>query len=246
MSQAPGLSGTPDAGQRSSAATSASCASSARPTSRTSRATPAMTLAASIRQTASMARWVASAAGLSGAPASAEGLLPLMPAAARARLHVHQFPDMAVQVLEAVRIHEAEILRAARAAGGTRAGHQLVDMGAAVAGQRHQHLGGLMGVGHRLAGEGLEEVRDQQHHEQILARDQAGALVIGELRIELIAHAAEEGLRFLHVADRQVDEHMLVHGNSWCLMSKEKRYPYARLARTEVARSRLCGPQRRP
>src|SRR5256885_11297971 len=59
MSQAPGLSGTPDSGQRSSAATSASCArSSARPTSPTMRVSPAMTLADSIRHTASMARWV--------------------------------------------------------------------------------------------------------------------------------------------------------------------------------------------
>src|SRR6267378_5429837 len=56
MSQAPGLSGTPDAGHCSSAATSASCArSSARPTSPTMRASPAMSLADSIRQTASMA-----------------------------------------------------------------------------------------------------------------------------------------------------------------------------------------------
>ena len=46
MSQAPGLSGTPDSGHRSSAATSASWArSSARPTSRTIRARPAMSLA---------------------------------------------------------------------------------------------------------------------------------------------------------------------------------------------------------
>ena len=60
ISHAPGLSGTPASGQCSSAATSASCASSsARPTSRTMRATWAMTLADSIRQTASMARWVA-------------------------------------------------------------------------------------------------------------------------------------------------------------------------------------------
>ena len=61
ISQAPGLFGTPSAGQWVSAATSASCASSsARPTSRTSRATAPMTLADSIRQTASMARCVAS------------------------------------------------------------------------------------------------------------------------------------------------------------------------------------------
>src|SRR5881397_3741490 len=54
MSQAPGLSGMPDSGHCSSAATNASCAkSSARPTSRTIRASPAMSLADSIRQIAS-------------------------------------------------------------------------------------------------------------------------------------------------------------------------------------------------
>src|SRR5437867_5740462 len=59
MSHAPGLSGTPDSGHRSSAATSASCASSsARPTSRTIRARPAMSLADSILHTASMTRCV--------------------------------------------------------------------------------------------------------------------------------------------------------------------------------------------
>src|ERR1044071_9212693 len=59
ISHAPGFSGTPDSGQRSSAVTSASCAnSSASPTSRTSRARPAMSLADSILQTVSMARCV--------------------------------------------------------------------------------------------------------------------------------------------------------------------------------------------
>src|SRR5713226_2080242 len=62
MSHAPGLSGMPDSGHCSSAATRASCASSsARPTSRTIRVRPAMILADSILQTASMALcgWVA-------------------------------------------------------------------------------------------------------------------------------------------------------------------------------------------
>src|SRR5207244_2161076 len=57
MSQAPGLSGTPDSGHCSRAATSASCArSSATPTSRTNRARPAISRADSIRQTASIVR----------------------------------------------------------------------------------------------------------------------------------------------------------------------------------------------
>ena len=56
INQAAGLSGMPSRGQCSSAATRASCASSsARPTSRTMRASAPMILAASMRQTASIA-----------------------------------------------------------------------------------------------------------------------------------------------------------------------------------------------
>src|SRR3954451_23165044 len=58
ISQAPGLSGTPVAGHLSSAATSASWArSSAKPTSPTIRARPAIRRACSTRQTASTERW---------------------------------------------------------------------------------------------------------------------------------------------------------------------------------------------
>src|SRR5581483_5137466 len=55
-SHAPGLFGMPSSGHCSRAATKASCArSSASPTSRTNRASPAMRRGASMRQTASMA-----------------------------------------------------------------------------------------------------------------------------------------------------------------------------------------------
>src|SRR5271163_2552311 len=62
INHAPGLSGTPDCGHCSNAATKASCArSSAMPTSRTIRVSAAISLGDSIRQTASIARcmWVA-------------------------------------------------------------------------------------------------------------------------------------------------------------------------------------------
>src|SRR3984885_1656411 len=62
MSQAPGLTGTPDFGHCSNAATRASWArSSATPTSRTMRVSPAISLADSILQTASIARCVSPA-----------------------------------------------------------------------------------------------------------------------------------------------------------------------------------------
>ena len=58
ISHAPGLRGTPDAGHCSRAATSASCArSSAAPTSRTRRISPAISFGDSRRHTASMAVW---------------------------------------------------------------------------------------------------------------------------------------------------------------------------------------------
>src|SRR5687767_13640169 len=57
ISQAPGLAGTPVSGHRSSAATSASCASSsARPTSPVTRVSAPTSLADSMRQTASTTR----------------------------------------------------------------------------------------------------------------------------------------------------------------------------------------------
>src|ERR1700752_2960246 len=60
INHAPGLSGMPDSGHCSRAATSASWArSSATATSRTMRVSPAISRADSIRQTASIARWVA-------------------------------------------------------------------------------------------------------------------------------------------------------------------------------------------
>ena len=65
VSQAAGLSGTPSAGQCSSAATSASCAhSSARPRSRVSRATLATTRADSICQIAASVSATAPAAAV--------------------------------------------------------------------------------------------------------------------------------------------------------------------------------------
>ena len=66
VSQAPGLSGTPCSGHCSRASTNASCASSsASPTSRTSRASVAISRGDSIRQTASMRRMSAGTADLS-------------------------------------------------------------------------------------------------------------------------------------------------------------------------------------
>src|SRR6266545_4914856 len=94
MSQAPALSGTPEAGHCSRAATRASCASSsAVPMSPTMRDSPAMSWADSIRQIASMAR-SARAAIVSARPGSS-GASPARGAMARASSRALVHGDLA-------------------------------------------------------------------------------------------------------------------------------------------------------
>src|SRR5262245_35754084 len=91
MSHAPGLSGTPDSGHCSRAATRASWASSsAAPTSRTIRASPAINRADSMRQTASMVRRMSVAVMPTDQTIFAVAVQGRLNLLLRLRLHVRQ------------------------------------------------------------------------------------------------------------------------------------------------------------
>src|SRR5437879_698478 len=93
ISQAPGRSGTPDVVHCSSAATRASCASSsAVPMSPTTRASPAMSRADTMRQIASIAR-CASVVDVSGRPGSGRAS-PFRGPMARAPSHALELDDL--------------------------------------------------------------------------------------------------------------------------------------------------------
>ena len=62
--------------------------------------------------------------------------------------------------------------------------------------------------------EALEEGLDQQHGVEVLADFEAGALLVGEARVEAQAQGFEEGLRAGHVLDGQVDEDLAKHVRS--------------------------------
>src|SRR5690606_32030559 len=95
ISHAPGLSGMPVAGHRSRAVSSASCArSSAKPMSRTTRARPPISRADSIRQTASMARRVASGASLTRASRALALEIRPQPLLLRAQLGRHRLAEV--------------------------------------------------------------------------------------------------------------------------------------------------------
>lgn len=131
-----------------------------------------------------------------------------------AHVHEHDFPDVAVYVLEAAAIHEAVVLRRVHvrlaAVSGSGLNHA-VD-GLAVVGAQAQHdFAGSMGVDDRLLGEHGPLRVGEQHHVDAVGDDHAGGGVVAELRVVDGADCFIEGLGLRQVSDGQVDEDFLGH-----------------------------------
>src|SRR4051812_42835753 len=101
---------------------------------------------------------------------------------------------MAVRILEVTAVHPAVILRihVRRAAGRKRLVGDVVHLLAAAEGKRVEDLGGLRRVRNLLLREALEKGLGEQHGEYVVADDQAGGVLIRELRIEAEAEPLEE------------------------------------------------------
>src|SRR5919202_896735 len=93
-----------------------------------------------------------------GEPASAgEVFLPLVYGA---WFHVEHFPDVAIEVLKSVSIHETMVLWliVGCTAGGDRLAHHVIDVCSALSGQSHKHFCTFRGVANRLRSKSLELV----------------------------------------------------------------------------------------
>ena len=92
---------------------------------------------------------------------------------------------MAVQVDEAVRIHEAEVLRlvVGRTTRGDRFGDETIYLFTALATEAEQNLDGFARVTDGFGREVSEPGVRKQHDRNRVADDDARARVIGELRI---------------------------------------------------------------
>ena len=112
----------------------------------------------------------------------------------RRRIHVSEFPDVSVEVLKSVAVHEALILRllVGRSTGSYCFANQLVDFVPALRRQAHQDFGVLGCVTNLLRREALELVLHQQHNINDRADDDAGRGCVGELRIKGEPKLAEE------------------------------------------------------
>jgi hypothetical protein len=140
--------------------------------------------------------------------------------------HVDELPAVTVGVGEAVLIHEAIVLwlSVGGATGSHGFGDEIFHLSAALAAQAVQHLNGFGGVADRLWREVLELRMGEDHHMNVLADDNAGCVIIGELRVVGKAQGFEEGPGAREIRDGKVDEDLSAHGcgcdgqNGWALL----------------------------
>lgn len=163
-----------------------------------------------------------------------------------AHVHEHDFPDVAVYVLEAAAIHEAVVLQGVHVRLASVSGNGLkhaVD-GRAVVGAQAQHdFAGSMGVDDRLMGERGPLRVGEQHHVDAVGDDHAGSGVVAELRVVDGADRFIEGLGLRQVSDGQVDEDFLGH---WRLSRSVQRGNLQALASDVNSSSRSCMLDMRP
>ncbi len=120
---------------------------------------------------------------------------------------------MAIWVDEAVRVHEAEVLRlvVGRAACGDGLGDELIDLFAALTAEGEQHLDGLARVADGLGGELTKLGVAAQHDRDGVAEDDARSLVAAELGVVVEPEGLEEGQGLRDIGHREVDEELLDH-----------------------------------
>jgi hypothetical protein len=131
----------------------------------------------------------------------------------RHRLHVEEFPDVAVQVLKSMGVHEPIVLRiiVGAAASGDRLSHQLINLRLAFTGQRDENFRAPGSVADFFRREFLELGVRKQHDVDVRAHNHASGCFISELRIERKAKALEEVHGLAEILDWQINEYLRSH-----------------------------------
>src|SRR4029450_4298178 len=100
-------------------------------------------------------------------------------------LHIDQFPDMAIEILKAMAIHESLVLRFSRrtSAACDSLFNQLINLCAALARKADKNLRVFLCIADRLVRERCEETLSQQHGKDVVTENHTRRLIIGKLRL---------------------------------------------------------------
>ena len=128
--------------------------------------------------------------------------------------HVDGLPVMTVGVFDTALIHEAviawfETFRAARRHG---LGDEFIYLDAALAIQAERYFGGLRGIADGLRREPTPLRVRERRDVNLLADDDAGSGVIGQLRLVGVARGLPQGQATRQVGGGEVDEDLRFHG----------------------------------
>jgi hypothetical protein len=108
--------------------------------------------------------------------------------------HVDHFPNVTIEILKSVLIHEPMIVRLLVGPPSTGNGllYHVIDLLLALTRETHQHLRVRGGVADGIRGQGLELIVGHQHDEDVVAHDHATGCLIGNLRMKRETELREE------------------------------------------------------
>src|SRR5262245_50765709 len=128
----------------------------------------------------------------------------------RALLHEGEFPNMSVEVLKSVSVHETVVLRLVEGCASSCTGlaNHFIDFTPAGRRQTYQDLGILGCVANFPWCERFELWMSQQHHVNVVAHDHAGRSVVGELRVKAEPELRKKIYGLLEIFHRQIHENL--------------------------------------
>src|SRR5262249_50184851 len=156
----------------------------------------------------------------------------------RALLHEGEFPNMSVEVLKSVSVHETVVLRLVKGCASSCTGlaNHFIDFTPAGRRQTYQDLGILGCVANFPWRERFELWMSQQHHVNVVAYDHAGRSVVGELRVKTEPELRKKLHGLLEIFHRQI--HETLFGRHFSLLC-ESEMNSSTGVRTKIA-SRAC------
>ena len=136
----------------------------------------------------------------------------------RHRVHVEDFPDVAVQVLKSMGVHEPIVLgiTIGAAAGGERLADEFINARPAFTRERHEDFRACGCITDFFGSEFLELGVREQHDIDVPADNHASGGFVGELGIESKAEALEKVHGPAEVLNRQINEYLRRH--FWCVV----------------------------